>query len=189
MNITYNTLETATYAAVYLNTQPMIFNSSLGNYVTLAIVKSPAVSNICFPAGTPVLTDQGIINIDKIDLKKHTIHGETILHITQTITLDKYLISFPPNSIKLNYPTHTTLMSKDHQIMYDGHLVPAYRFLKYSKFIRKVKYSGQVLYNILLSEYSTINVNNLICETLHPNNMIAKLYINNYIGKERNRII
>jgi hypothetical protein len=65
-------------------------------------------------------------------------------------------------------------MSKDHQVMYNGKLVPAYRFLNYSKSITKVKYSGEVLYNVLLPTYSTLKVNNMVCETLHPENRVAK---------------
>ena len=68
-------------------------------------------------------------------------------------------------------------MTKDHQIMYNGALVPAYRFIRFSKHVSKVAYSGEILYNVLLATHSTMRVNNLICETLHPENIIAKLYL------------
>jgi hypothetical protein len=145
------------------------------------------ISNICFPAGTPIQTDQGIFPIEQLDTKKHTIGNQPILHVTQTVTLDPYLIVFAPHSIERNYPTQATVMSKDHQIMYDGNLIPAYRFLNHSNYIRKLKYSGEILYNVLLPTYSTLRVNNLICETLHPENRIAKLYMNN--SKTVNKII
>jgi hypothetical protein len=135
------------------------------------------ISNICFPAGTPVQTDQGLIHIDDIDPQIHTINNQPILHITKTTTLDNYLISFDKNSLAKNIPSRKTLMTKDHKIMFEGNLVPAYRFLDYSDKVKKVKYSGETLYNILLAEYGTINVNNLMCETLHPDNIIAKLYM------------
>jgi uncharacterized membrane protein len=135
------------------------------------------ISNICFPAGTPVQTDQGIIHIDDIDPEIHTINNQPILHITKTTTLDPYLISFDKNSLERNIPSRKTLMTKDHKIMFQDRLVPAYRFLDYSDKVKKVKYSGETLYNILLAQHSTINVNNLICETLHPDNIIAKLYM------------
>jgi hypothetical protein len=38
----------------------------------------------------------------------------------------------------------------------------------------KVKYSGELLYNVLLEQHSTMKVNNILCETLHPENAIAK---------------
>ena len=42
--------------------------------------------------------------------------------------------------------------------------------------VKKVKYEGEVLYNILLENHDKMVVNNLICETLHPNHIITQLY-------------
>jgi hypothetical protein len=68
-------------------------------------------------------------------------------------------------------------MSKDHKIEFDGRLVPAYRFLDHSDQVKKVPYKGELLYNVLLADgYGKMSVNNLICETLHPENRIAKLF-------------
>jgi hypothetical protein len=39
-----------------------------------------------------------------------------------------------------------------------------------------VDYSGETLYNVLVEEHDKMIVNNLICETLHPNNPVAKFY-------------
>ena len=156
--------------------------------IARGINDSDATSNICFPAGTPIQTDQGFINIEKIDTVKHTINQQTIRHITQTVTLDKYLISFGKSSLGRNIPNQTTIMSKDHQIEFESRLVPAYRFLDFSSDVKKVKYSGEILYNILLDTHGRVNVNGLICETLHPENIIAKLY-NNYSEGERYTII
>jgi uncharacterized membrane protein len=147
------------------------------------------ISNICFPAGTPIQTDQGIVNIDRIDKNIHTIRQKPILHVTRTTTLDKYLISIEKNSFGRNVPHTKTLMTRDHKIMFEGRLVSAYRFLDYTDTVKKVKYNGETLYNILLADYGTINVNNLICETLHPENIIAKLYQQNYTDTERTALV
>ena len=42
--------------------------------------------------------------------------------------------------------------------------------------IYKVEYSGEILYNVLLENYDKMIVNNIICETLHPNNNLSNLY-------------
>jgi hypothetical protein len=147
------------------------------------------MSNICFPAGTPVQTDQGIVNIEKLDKFKHTIQGERILHVTKTVTIDPYLIYFNKHSICKNSPMKTTIMTKDHKIMFEGKMVPSYRLLDYSSEIKKVKYSGEVLYNVLLHTHGIIHVNGLLCETLDPENIIAKLYTHIYTETERNDII
>ena len=147
------------------------------------------ISNICFPAGTPVKTDQGIINIELLDKHRHTINKHTILHITRTVTLDNYLISFEKNSLSRGCPSQKTIMSKDHMVEFEGRMAPAYRFLDYSDQVKKVKYTGEVLYNVLLAQYGRIEVNNLVCETLHPENIIAKLYTGNYMEDERTAIV
>ena len=147
------------------------------------------ISNICFPAGTPIQTDQGLVNIEFLDKRTHTINNKGILHITKTSTLDKYLIRFAQSALGRNVPDKKTIMTKDHQIMFEGRLVPAYRFLDYTDQVKKVKYSGETLYNVLLKEHGVMNVNNLLCETLHPDNIIAKLYLTNYSDEERSSIV
>lgn len=148
-----------------------------------------AISNICFPAGTPINTDQGIIAIEKIDSHKHTLNHQPIQHITQTTTLDPYLICFEKDAVRRNIPNKRTIMTKDHLVAFEGQLVPAYRFLKYSKQVKKVDYHGEMLYNVLLAEHSLMTVNNLECETLHPDNSIAKLYNAGFTAEETNTLI
>jgi uncharacterized membrane protein len=147
------------------------------------------ISNICFPAGTPIKTDQGSVNIDLLDKHIHTINKHTILHITRTTTLDKYLIKFEKNALNRNCPSQKTIMTKDHLLEFQGRMVPAYRFLDFSDQVKKVKYNGEVLYNVLLAQHGKMEVNNLVCETLHPDNIIAKLYTGNYMDHERTAIV
>jgi carbon monoxide dehydrogenase subunit G len=133
-------------------------------------------SNICFPAGTPIKTDQGEVAIEQLQPGKHTLGRQAIKHITQTITSDNYLIRIEKGAFGKNKPTKPTVMSKDHKIEYEGDLVPAYRFLDYVEGVKKVKYSGEILYNVLLEGYGTMSVNNLRCETLEPTSPIACVY-------------
>ena len=148
------------------------------------------ISNICFPAGTPIKTDQGLVKIEEINTSIHTINNHSIKHITQTVTLDKYLICFQPNTLGKNIPNKRTVMTKDHKILYNGQLVPAFRFLDLSSEIKKVNYSGEILYNVLLKDkHGVMNVNNLICETLHPENVVAKLYSSNYSVSYKNNVV
>jgi hypothetical protein len=173
----YNSLTEANQAALQLQT--LSFNPYLGTFTVTSRVIYPTtpISPICFPAGTPIKTDQGLVPIEQIDTRRHTLYGQPILHITKTVTPDKYLIRFPKNVLERNIPSATTVMTKDHLIMFQEQLVPAYRFLEFSREIKKVTYSGEVLYNVLLAYHGTMEVNNMVCETLHPANKIAKLYM------------
>jgi hypothetical protein len=146
-------------------------------------------TNICFPIDTPIQTDQGIIPIQYINPQMNTIAGKPIQHITTTTTIDPYLICFEPHALGPNYPSKTTIMTKDHQIMYDGKMVPAYRFLDFPSKVKKTKYTGEILYNVLMEEHGLVHVNNLICETLHPDNLIAKIYNSPHTQEYKNNFI
>ena len=146
-------------------------------------------SNICFPTGTPIQTDQGIVPIQFLCPVKNTIAGQPIQHITTTTTVDPYLICFEPHALAYNSPSKTTVMTKDHKVLFQEQLVPAYRFLDFSDKVKKVKYEGEILYNVLLATHSTIVVNNMVCETLHPENLIAKLYNSNMGIEYKNTMV
>jgi hypothetical protein len=66
-------------------------------------------------------------------------------------------------------------------------MIQAKYFIGEFENVKKIKYTGEVLYNVLMEEHNKMMVNNLICETLDPKNSIAKLYSNlqNLNSKER----
>jgi hypothetical protein len=74
-------------------------------------------------------------------------------------------------------------------------MVPAKELLKLNnEGIYRVKYNGEMLYNILLEDkHDKMIVNNLICETLDPINGIAKMHTYmkkyNFTLKEKNNYI
>lgn len=155
--------------------------------LTINAIPNPA---ICFPAGTPVLTDQGEIAINKIDTKIHTIRGQQIVAITESIPLDTYLICIERNSLGNNVPNRKTIISKDHKLMCDNKLVRAEYLIRYNiPGIYKIQYKKEILYNVLLKEHSLMSVNNLIVETLNPENILAKIYSGNYTPEQKNMLI
>jgi hypothetical protein len=170
----------ATYAeALAINNRlELIVFTGLGGYIIISvrIIQPVLQSNICFPAGTLVQTDQGEVAIDLLKPGVHTLERKAIQHITHTITTDKYLIHIGKDALGWNKPSRPTVLSKDHKIEFEGTLAPAYRFLDYSANVKKVKYSGELLYNVLLAEYGVMSVNNLRCETLEPSSPIACIY-------------
>ena len=145
-------------------------------FTNIPLSGPPQLTNICFPSGTLVQTDQGKIAIDQINPYIHTINRKTIIHITKTITTDEYLVEFKKNALGTNFPNQNTVISYEHKILFNGQMCTARSFLNKFNNVVRVKYTGEFLYNVLMEEHSKMNVNNLICETLHPNNEIARLY-------------
>ena len=159
---------------------------AFGNYVNSpsnASVSSFALLNaiswICLSKGTQILCDQGIINIEKINTRKHTINNKQINHITQSIHTDDYLIKIKKNCLSSNSPSSDIICSGDHKILYKNNLIESKNLINEVYGIEKIKNDKRVLYNILMDKHEVIMANNTPVESLHPQNIIAMFY-NNY---------
>jgi hypothetical protein len=167
------------YSANYSGPQHMLVNSSTYEYLNINTRIFPIpnpIFNICFPVGTPITCNQGNIPIEKINPDIHTIRNKKIVGITKTITQDKYLVCFEKDALGTNIPSQKTIISKNHSIFYEGNMRKAKEFVGINDKIYKIKYRKELLYNVLMKEHDKMLVNNLICETLHPENGMARLY-------------
>ena len=174
----YGTISWARQIGGINNTQPVS--------ACVTIIQSP-ISNICFLAGTSVMTDQGVIEIQNIT-NENTINNIRVKYITETVGNSDYLICIEKDAIFENIPNQNTIITRNHKLLYNGNLVEAETIPN----TKIMKYNGEILYNVLLEENSFMNVNNLICETLDVNNVISKLYDHpnkNGITKTLNSII
>ena len=145
--------------------------------------------NICFYPGTIISTDQGKMPIEHINPDINTIHNKQITTITRTI-YPSNLVCFTKNSLGYNCPNKELIVSDNHLIFYNNTFIQAGDFAankvkinnlyssRHSKGIHFVKNNKKILYNILLEEHDVINANNVMCETLHPDNLIAKIHKN-----------
>lgn len=151
--------------------------SVLTQFYPFSPISPIPISNVCFVSGTPIVTDQGEISIEQINPCIHTISNKKIVAISKTTSIYDYLVSFEKDALGLNIPTQKTTMSKNHKILYNGKMIEADKFVSdIFQTVKRVKYTGEILYNVLMEKYDTINVNNLICESLHPDNYLSKLY-------------
>ena len=73
-------------------------------------------------------------------------------------------------------PFQKTIMSKTHRVLYQGKMIPANNFTRYFTNVRKIKYTGEILYNVVLENHDVMNINGMLCETLNPENEVAKIY-------------
>jgi len=149
-----------------------------GNAGAITYTRTPLfyASNICFVEGTLIKVDQGIVPIQHIDVNRYTIKGKKIIAITRSISNDTHLVKFEKHSLFRNCPNNVTIMSQHHKIMWNEKLVYAANFLPKYEGVTRIPYKKEFLYNILMEEYETVNVNNMVCETLHPTNPVAKPY-------------
>ena len=157
-------------------TQEETDNYTSGSITSNLFISNLFISNICFPAGTLITTNQEIIAIEKINPSIHTIRNKKIVGVTQTIGCYDFLICFKKNALGTNVPSEKTYMSPLHKVFCHKKMRTAIECTEFSKHIYKTTYNGDILYNVLMEEHDKMLVNNLICETLHPDNLVAKLY-------------
>ena len=132
------------------------------------------ISTICFIGSTLIHCDQGYMKIKDINTKKHTIQGNKILAITKTSFAGKSLIKIEKDALGMNVPNRDTIMTEQHCIAYKNRLIESHKML--GEKITRVAYQGEIMYNILMESHKIILAHNMPVETLHPDNLIAKIY-------------
>jgi len=147
----------------------------------------PAVP-ICFPAGTPVMTNKGEVAIEKLNPDVHKIRGKRIVAITETSPTFKYIIRIEKDALGPNIPSRRTEISRDHEVFYKGKMVRSEDLVDKCEAVYRIKYHGETLYNVLMEKHDNMMINNLICETLHPNNIMAKICGGKYTTQEKKKL-
>lgn len=144
---------------------------------------------ICFIAGSKVVTDQGIVEIQNIDETKHTIRNKKIVALTKTKLSQKYLVQIEKDALYNNVPNAKTTISPNHKFFYYGKMVPAKELIGKVEGVNKIQYNDEIVYNVLLENNGKMIVNNLISETLSTDNIIAHLYNSKLSQENKNAII
>jgi hypothetical protein len=174
-------------------------NNTPNGFISQLIIENippPPIGNICFPLGTPITTDQGQFAIESIDPTKVTINQREIIAITQSIGLpEDYLVCFKRGSLysaSLAYsvPNADTTMSPAHKVLYKGRLIEAREFIGHFPNVIRVPYvRGTTLYNVLMKQYDIMWINGMVVETLHPDNIIARLYVSDNAPELKMKLI
>jgi surface protein len=124
--------------------------------------------NFCFLAGTPVETEQGLIEIEKIT-SENTIEGIQVKKVVSFENDDLFMILFKKNSISENIPNQDTLVSKNHRVYINNHLTRAKNLINKVTIFHKFM-GTKTVYNMVLegSKAGRMKVNNMLVETMNP---------------------
>ena len=92
---------------------------------------------------------------------------------------DDKLVLIKKNALSKNVPNKDTIISGFHKIELNGKLIEAYKLTNFYKNVKFIPYNGETLYNVLMENWERMKVHNLTVETLHPDNIMAKLHNSN----------
>ena len=140
---------------------------------------------ICFPKGTPVTTNQGEMPIEDIIPGVHTIHGKKITAITCSHPNTSDIVLIKKHALGKNVPCMPTQISNHHRVLYKGKMEQAVDLVKMCEGVVKIPYNGETLYNVVMKKHDKMVINNLICETLHPENIMARICAGDYTHHEK----
>ena len=130
---------------------------------------------ICFPSGTPVVTDQGEVFMENLKPDVHTIQGKRIVSITETAPNFKHMICIEKDALGNNCPSARTEISPDHRVQYNGQMIKAKDLVGLCERVHTIPFIREKLYNVLMEQYDAMIVNNMVCETLHPDNILVQI--------------
>lgn len=134
-------------------------------------------SIVCFLEGTPVLSDQGYVEIQDLKAGKHTFDGYDLKCITITKSLDPFLIKISANCFENNVPSHDLVTTFHHKVFVNGKYIEAGRLLNHYPGVQAIEYCGELLYNMVLEEHHKVSVYNIMCETLAPDCEVARYFM------------
>jgi hypothetical protein len=132
--------------------------------------------NACFPAGTPIQTDQGIVPIEQINIIKNTIRGYKIKALIHSYLTDSHMVLFKKNSLYNNVPSKDTVMSRYHKVYYNKRMGYAKDFVEMgiAQYKNYPKYTP--IFNLLLESHENMIINNMIVETQNPQSTTGRFY-------------
>ena len=134
-----------------------------------------SASNICFPAGTVLSLDQGDVEIQNVDTKKHTLDGKPILFVTKTAPNKPDVVCFEKDAFAPNVPSQRFECSRAHGIEFEGVRKMAEDWVNADQ-IHFVPNTHKFLYCLLLETHEMMDVYNIRAETLNPVRKVAQMY-------------
>jgi len=99
------------------------------------------------------------------------------------------LVCIEKDALGPNVPSQKTITTKDHQIFFNKQMIEPRKLVGQLEGVRYIKNKGEILYNVLMEQHDKMIVNNMITETLHPDNLVAKLHTGKFTQEEKNTII
>lgn len=132
---------------------------------------------ICYLGDTMVHTDQGLVKAEDLyrtfKKKQYTISQQPVRRVTRTRNEDTEMVLIQKNCLEEGIPNADTHLTKQHKIIIPTsqrlvkckNIAGDPKFEKASIINRKHR---DIVYNIVLDRHSTVRINNMVSETLHP---------------------
>lgn len=178
----YDFTQTEFNAGGSLDNTATVFNNGDSGMSTL-LFSIPIVSGntTCFLADTIVSTSNGEKKIQNITNKDKINNIQVHSLVTSMVPKNKKMfVLISKDAIGPNIPNKNTVCTNKHKILSNGKMIEAQFLVNNKTITRFSKPDDTLVYNILLVDnvWGIMHINNLVTETLHPTNKLAKYHYN-----------
>lgn len=172
--------------ALVMSTYEFFYKAGEGDNAIYNSTHGVVLATACFTGDALVKTDQGLLKIKDVTTN-HTIDNKEIKGVSKTIYPQDKLVAIEKNAFGENKPNEKILVAPFHRFSIDGNLKTAVELVNNDS-VYVTKYKQETLYNVILETQETMEVNNIVAETLDPNTLVAKLFDGSMENKQRNKV-
>lgn len=154
-------------------------NSDRGAFSEDIIITYPSVPTVatgCFTKDAKLETDQGLIELYKVDSKVHTVNNNRIKGVSKCIfSMDKIIV-IEKDAFEKDKPSKKTIVSPFHVFIINNEEKVICDCIDKNKIYLEKYNTDDILYNPILENEEDIKINNMLVKSLTHNCLLARMY-------------
>ena len=154
-------------------------NSAIGafsNNIFITYPPAPTVATGCFTNDAKLETDQGLIELYKVDSKVHTVNNKRIKGVSKCIfSMDKIVV-IEKDAFEKDKPSKKTIVSPFHVFIINNEENVICDCIDKKKIYLERYNTDDILYNPILENEEDIKINNMLVKSLTHNCLLARMY-------------
>jgi len=150
--------------------------SAFSENVIITYPSVPTVATGCFTKDAKLETDQGLIELYKVDSKVHTVDNRRIKGVSKCIfSMDKIIV-IEKDAFEKDKPSKKTIVSPFHVFIINNEEKVICDCIDNKKIYLEKYNTYDILYNPILENEEDIKINNMLVKSLTHNCLLARMY-------------
>ena len=150
--------------------------SAFSEYIFITYPPAPTLATGCFTKDAKLETDQGLIELYKVDSKVHTVDNKRIKGVSKCIfSMDKIIV-IEKDAFEKDKPSKKTIVSPFHVFIINNEEKVICDCIDNKKIYLEKYNTDDILYNPILENEEDIKINNMLVKSLTHNCLLARMY-------------
>lgn len=150
--------------------------SAYSENIFITYPPAPTVATGCFTKDAKLETDQGLIELYKVDSKVHTVNNKRIKGVSKCIfSMDKIVV-IEKDAFEKDKPSKKTIVSPFHVFIINNEENVICDCIDKKKIYLERYNTDDILYNPILENEEDIKINNMLVKSLTHNCLLARMY-------------